>query len=158
MKTSGLVLLLSVLNSFWASPWFYPSCEHQTKSFILSYTRNCVLCDACVSLFPCVCLCVRREREPGDLDHVPPLWSSLVPQMVSRCRGESTGPPLFNAVALWRPAPFHLPVSSGCSTTNQGWWKRGEKHKRNPRKWWPEGRGRDGAGMGKSVATGQLSC
>ena len=156
MKTSELVVLLSVLNSFWASPWFYPFYEHQTQFSPQFRPQRCPLWYMCVSVSGCVCVC--REREPEDLDHVPPLWRSLVPQMACRFGGESTGPPLFNAGALWRPAPFHLPVSSGCSTTNQGWWKRGEKHKRDRRKWWPEGRGRDGAGIRQFVATGQLSC
>lgn len=61
MKTSALVLLLSVLNSFWASPWFYPSCEHQTRSLIISSTQNCVLCDTRVPLFLCVCVWERGE-------------------------------------------------------------------------------------------------
>lgn len=159
-------LITSVYAVLWVQCWshfglrrdFTPPCERQTGGLILSsHPGLCPLWCKCESLFLCVNVCEEGAWTRGSGSCPPPLWRSLVPQMVCCCRGERTGPPLFNAAALWRPAPFHLPFSSGCSTTNQGWCERGEKHKRNRGKCRPAGLGRDGAGVGEFIATGQLS-
>lgn len=152
--------LISVLNPFWASPWFYPSLGTPDWRFYPKFSPGIVssVMQVWVSVSLCKCVWGRSVNQRiWIMSLPPPPRRSLVPQMVRCCRGERTGPPLFNAVALWRPAPFHLPFSSGCSTTNQGWCERGEKHKRNRGKCWPAGRGRDGAWVGEFIATGQLS-
>lgn len=153
MKTSPLLLfcflnalfLLSMLNSLFTFPWVY----HTLWTWLLQRQEVLSVMLTRDHILQATCLCVRSALMnrgstwtggPGScrltLEMIHPRDGAPLRGWVLRERRAS---PL-NAGAPLRPAPFHLPVSSGCPTTNHRWRKRGEKHRRRKRgKFWPGG-------------------
>lgn len=121
-------LLLSMLKSLFIFPWVY----------LIQWTWQMLNTSASI--------CVRvysydtyewGERWTGEPQSCRPTLGRLNPRDGTPLQGwaliERRASP-FSAGALQRPAPFHLPISSGCPTTNHQWRSKGRKHRKRKKR------------------------